>query len=1093
MTETVGAGDGSTLRLALGMRGGVSLAVWIGGAAAEIDELRVARADADQQRGAFHRQLLDLGGYTDVEVDVMSGASAGGLNAVLACSAMIGRRRVAEMRETWMRVAGLRELLESDVGTDHDRRSLLGGEYFRNRVLDEVHRLRQPPPDTTIAALDHRLEVFLSATVHHGVHVQIEDDDYSPDAARRSGGLFHFRHLAATPSTSDLVGAAPEVVDAQLADAARTTASFPTAFEPVRFDCGAMPGVLLLPAIPTSAMWLLDGGIVDNIPVAHAIEGVPDVPAIDVTDRWLIYLQPSPDLLTPVAAEDTRRPTLLGVASGLASAFMSETILDDVEVLRRHNVDAADAATAWTAALAPLADTLRGGGRPGSGATSMDAGRVHALLVAPLVELQWRPIGMAVDPSPLGAATSSQLTDLRVALTSVIDAQPTPVRPFAPIARTAALLTQWARAVQRRSAELARDAGAVKLHCYHLMQLAQLLGTHVDLAALDTVTADPRSTAGEIVAAMSKAIADLDSDDDVLALVHRLPLRPVELAAGAGDDPGLAALYAGTMRPTVRAAGVPGRIADAMWEALGGAAHRLGALDAPRAPSAGDVDLRPVHAAVAAASDPAAVIRVLRAVDDLTAGVHHGIAAALPTHLQYLRIAGSNVSPLCLRTSDLAYAGPRFTEGELVAPHGKVAAGDKLAGASLGNFSAFISERWRANDWMWGRLDAAKSLVDLTTTKGRMRGDHPQLVAAIEAIVTRPFSLPPTCPSGWTAELDAAAADLWARHRDTVNAELRSERDDGETIRLHVTKQLLVLRRQWEILAEELPGVLASSLRPEPPARTAASAAPAKVPATLATAVADYQISPRSFGDVWGRSWSTALGVRSAYALWSATRPQRRLWRWLRVPLKPAPISTLGIVLARSRGLFALALVFNVVLVIRLRGLVAWLVLLLGGSVAVMLGRLYRRRRWRPERGAPVFVGLTIASFAAGAALSQWPAARRRLFDLPADAALTHFDRHLLNPYTWMATGASLVAMWLLWSWARFAWRVFASLLGAGIVGFWAMFSRMKPVPGAGTWLRLAFAFRPILWAGVAAVAVTTSLAHLAFHQRWRIADYKHG
>jgi len=42
---TAGAGNGTTLRLALGMRGGVSLAVWIGGAAAELDEfaLRAVR------------------------------------------------------------------------------------------------------------------------------------------------------------------------------------------------------------------------------------------------------------------------------------------------------------------------------------------------------------------------------------------------------------------------------------------------------------------------------------------------------------------------------------------------------------------------------------------------------------------------------------------------------------------------------------------------------------------------------------------------------------------------------------------------------------------------------------------------------------------------------------------------------------------------------------------------------------------------------------------------------------------------------------------------------------------------------------------
>src|SRR6478752_5625203 len=156
---TDGTGDGTTLRLALGMRGGVSLAVWIGGAASELDSLRAAAHDPSSSSA----ELLALGGYTGVQIDVMSGASAGGLNAVLAASAMIGRRRVGEIRQTWLRVAGLRELLESDEGADAGRRSLLGGEYFREWVLAEVRRLRAPPVDAPLPPLDHRLEVFLSA------------------------------------------------------------------------------------------------------------------------------------------------------------------------------------------------------------------------------------------------------------------------------------------------------------------------------------------------------------------------------------------------------------------------------------------------------------------------------------------------------------------------------------------------------------------------------------------------------------------------------------------------------------------------------------------------------------------------------------------------------------------------------------------------------------------------------------------------------------------------------------------------------------------------------------------------------------------
>ena len=74
------------LRLALGMRGGVSLAVWIGGACAEIDELRRAGGETDDP--AFWAKLLEASNYERVVVDVMAGASAGGLNGVLFAAAI---------------------------------------------------------------------------------------------------------------------------------------------------------------------------------------------------------------------------------------------------------------------------------------------------------------------------------------------------------------------------------------------------------------------------------------------------------------------------------------------------------------------------------------------------------------------------------------------------------------------------------------------------------------------------------------------------------------------------------------------------------------------------------------------------------------------------------------------------------------------------------------------------------------------------------------------------------------------------------------------------------------------------------------------
>ena len=66
---------------------------------------------------------------------------------------------------------------------------------------------------------------------------------------------------------------------------------------------------------------------------------------------------------------------------------------------------------------------------------------------------------------------------------------------------------------------------------------------------------------------------------------------------------------------------------------------------------------------------------------------------------------------------------------------------DKLAGVQLGHFAAFLKRSWRANDWMWGRLDAAERLVRLLdeacghqlATSGRL--DHH--IRALQAAALR--------------------------------------------------------------------------------------------------------------------------------------------------------------------------------------------------------------------------------------------------------------------------------------------------------------------------------------------------------------------
>ena len=1130
----------TTLRLALGMRGGVSLAVWIGGAVAELDDLRRAEPSST----TFYDRLLGVGRYNAVEIDVMSGASAGGLNAVLAATAMVGGAEVGDMRETWLGVAGLRDLLESQVGNDPTRRSLLGGEFFSQHILNKVTELQAGSaaqngqrPDH----LKHRLDVFLSGTVLGGLPVNIEDDQYSSDHAKRSGALFHFRHYAADPALSDLIG---DGTSALLAKAARTTASFPTAFEPMEFEPGEMPGVLLLPSRPTQTIRLLDGGVVDNIPVARALHGVPNIPSRTATDRWLMYLQPSPDAVTPVrpnAAADTAAPDipraspgLLGVLLGIVGAFMSESILDDVEVLRQHNLDAVETSRAWAAAVGTIPANPPA---PSTADVGVDSSRLVAVLLDPDNELVWRPLHQSIPASPL-AGTSAVAQDLfRTDVDNCATTATTPLRPFAAIARTSAMLTRWARVAELglTESELTETAhtrtviSSAKLTAYQLMHLAQLLTAAGDWHVLQTAATPPE--AGQVVGALQSYAAALNADVAVGELAAALPLGELDLAAQVGHPLHGALLLhlhnctytpvSGTTRSGITGSGNTGAgtasVAELMWQRLADQARALTVITNTAAANSD-----PIFADLAnvIAKHPHAAADYLKWIDQRTVGIHHGLASATPRTFQYLRMAGSNLSPLCESPSRLAYEGPRFSTNSLVVAPGasSIPAHSKLAGSDLGNFSAFISQRWRANDWMWGRLDAAKSIVDLVTSTERLGNDVDAAFDSIESVMTSAFDLEAAVEAAWGDELRTAATTLWAQYRTAVRTELESEIHPATNTdptahgeRLRITKSVLVLRRHWEILANELPVVRDAELRPgkmprdaalathtaslaPPPAPTASTRAP--LATTLTEAVSQYEQSPRSFGQVWGTRWLTALGIRTAYAFWAATSPRSMWKRWLRVPLKPLPMTTLGIALARNRGLMAMAISFNLVLIPRLSGIAAWIVWSLGLITAVVLGQVFASstsggRNVPLERFGAIYRAATLALFTAGAALNGASGLRTWFYKARLIDATAPINTHVITPYTLVSFVAAALTSWLLWCWAKWYWRIASAIFVAEVTAIWTVFSRI-PVPLHPSHVeRVLFSFGSIGWALAIAIMLPTTVAHWAFHSGVEITEYQ--
>ena len=353
---------GRTLSIALAMKGGVSLAVWIGGAVSEIDILRririvagprrtrqayfiadpgtrrvpddaIAEAiDHDAQRRELdqtlvradqYARLLVSRGYDSVDVDVLAGASAGGLNAVLYAVAQRAGVSVDPLLTTWTSSGSAWRLLRPP-GFSSVPSILMGDDFFWPRVREAIQGFYGWNENEL--AIAPELTVDLSAT--------ISDREYLSSAGAHEGrGHFHFvgadpvaeeydvqlaRYADPTAGRAIPRGDDDRSTD-RLAYAARTTSSFPGAFEQARIwshpalgpSLGAGTAVDMSfafsshrgsrpdrTAIPYQ---VLDGGVLDNIPIDRLTRAIRDRTPRNYGDRIAIYLDPSPDAL-PLAA-----------------------------------------------------------------------------------------------------------------------------------------------------------------------------------------------------------------------------------------------------------------------------------------------------------------------------------------------------------------------------------------------------------------------------------------------------------------------------------------------------------------------------------------------------------------------------------------------------------------------------------------------------------------------------------------------------------------------------------------------------------------------------------------------------------------------
>lgn len=368
------------LRLALVCYGGVSLAVYMHGIVKEVWKLlrasRAAHAPAGSSTGELsdselvYRELLAaLAPHVNlrVVVDIVAGASAGGINGVMLAHAIAGGHDMEPLRDLWLENADIEKLLDpeaapnsalsklyarplvwlasrdrnedvdriDDPGVRAEVRAKLS-RFVRSRwfeppfsgagftrllydALDAMERGTRTPP---LLPPGHPLDLFVTTTDFYGYpeHLPLNSPPQVIETEHRLLIDFHDEGWGSERSIGSR---------ASLAFAARATASFPGAFPP--FQVAELDTVLrevgddwperedfltrafqrrIAAGLDPMEASLIDGSVLANAPFRPAIEALRQRPAHREVDRRFVYIDPKPDghLIAVPGSQDADAP-----------------------------------------------------------------------------------------------------------------------------------------------------------------------------------------------------------------------------------------------------------------------------------------------------------------------------------------------------------------------------------------------------------------------------------------------------------------------------------------------------------------------------------------------------------------------------------------------------------------------------------------------------------------------------------------------------------------------------------------------------------------------------------------------------------------
>ncbi|HEX8082121.1 MAG TPA: DUF3376 domain-containing protein [Jatrophihabitans sp.] len=344
------------VRVAVVLNGGVSLAVWIGGVTHELNLVRLASRGAvfdgrpaDEGENAVvgvWKEILDFA-KRRVEIDIIAGTSAGGLNGAFLAAAIAGGTSPPHMGQKWAQLADLASLADPP---EEGVKSLLNGTYFQDQIRSVLTQIRESPSSSS---LEGDCTLLITATAVRAPSRPRLLERNKQASVVDSRRVYRFEHWRADPSAqSDETGdgdrkagapapaRAPDAfADVEtLTQAARASASFPVAFEQVRESAELYKRRTPLyladdPGVQRSL--LMDGGVLDNAPFEPLLEALLDRPVSTPFDRTLLYVTPSVEtVVMPSTGDASQTPDIVGVFGALLAAVREPDQRLDDDALR---------------------------------------------------------------------------------------------------------------------------------------------------------------------------------------------------------------------------------------------------------------------------------------------------------------------------------------------------------------------------------------------------------------------------------------------------------------------------------------------------------------------------------------------------------------------------------------------------------------------------------------------------------------------------------------------------------------------------------------------------------------------------------------